>query len=72
MFFASENCQCKNCTCTYDIASLVEIWRQNWQNLVQYDNIFNEKVAAAVGHRKATEVAQSISRVARVVEGWVF
>ena len=23
----------------------------NWQNLVQYDNIFNEKVAAAVGHR---------------------
>ena len=52
MFFAGENCQCKNCTCTYDNASLVEIWLQKlakpctiWQN-------FKLEVAAAVGHRR--------------------
>ena len=29
---------------------------KNWQNLVQYDNIFNEKVAAAVGHRSFSSI----------------
>ena len=45
------NCQCKNLHIRMTLPVQFRFYTTHWQNLEQYDNIFNSKVAAVVDHR---------------------